>query len=224
MNPVFGVIVLAAGESAHRQKPKQLLPYLGKTLIEHAARTALASGAREVVVVVGSDAQAIRDKLKDLPVRVIVNRNWEEGIASSIRCGVAALDPKIGCAVLTLCDQPRVTSGLIRELALRHFETGSDIVASSYDGIIGAPCAFGADAFPDLMALTGSAGARSIIRRASAPVVTIEFSGGNVEIEIPAVPERTEFPRITEPLCDRQRIPKDARGPPQWVNPLSLAA
>jgi len=145
MNQNFGVIVLAAGASANRQRPKQLLPYLGKTLIEHAARTALASGAREVVVVVGSDAQAVREKLKHLPVRVVFNREWSEGIASSIRCGLVALGTNVDCAVLALCDQPRITPGLLRDLAQRQIETGSSIVASSYDGVLGAPSAFGSD-------------------------------------------------------------------------------
>jgi len=224
MNQNFGVIVLAAGASADRQRPKQLLPYLGKTLIEHAAVTALASGAREVIVVVGSDAPALREKLKNLPVRVVFNRDWDEGMSSSIRCGIAALSPEIGCAVIALCDQPRMTPGLLRDLAQRQFESGAAIVASSYDGVVGAPSAFGIEAFPELMALQGVSGARDVIRRSPVPIETIEFSGGNIDIEAPELFKWFLFPQTVEPLLDMQLSPWVARGPPQLMRRLSSTA
>ena len=220
----FGVIVLAAGASEHRCKPKQLLPYLGKTLIEHAARTALASGAAEVVVVVGSDASAIREKLRNLPVKVVSNREWTEGIASSIRCGIGALGPEIVCAVIALCDQPRTTPGLLRELAQRHFQSGSPIVASSYDGMVGAPSAFGINVFPELLLLKGDHGARTLIRQSPVPIVAVDFSGGNVDIEEPKASQLTPPTRLTEAPYDTYRDPEEARGPPAVSRFFSFSA
>jgi molybdenum cofactor cytidylyltransferase len=224
MSQNFAVIVLAAGASAQRQKPKQLLPYLGKTLIEHAARTALASGAQEVIIVAGEDAPTLREKLRRLPVRVIFNRDWAEGIASSIRCGINAVRSEVGCAVISLCDQPRTTPALLQELAQRHFATGAPIVASSYDGVVGAPSAFGSDVFSTLISLQGNTGAREIIRRSAVPVETVEFRDGNVDVDVPEAIHWVLLAGIAEAPRDMYRDPKEARGPPQATNTSSFSA
>lgn len=179
----FGVVVLAAGASARLGRPKQLLPYLGKTLIEHAVRTAIASGAAEVVVVVGAEADAVRARLHGLPVRVVRNGAWVEGMGGSIRRGVAALGETIDCAVVALCDQPKITPRLLRDLATKALASGSPIVASSYDGVLGAPCAFLREMFPSLLALEGDIGARQLIRSSGLEVETVELDGGNVDVD-----------------------------------------
>jgi len=214
MNATFGVVILAAGASSRPGRPKQLLPYLGKTLVEHAARTALASGAQEVVVVVGADGDAIREKLKNLPVRVVFNREWADGMGGSVSRGIAALSQNVQCAVVALCDQPKITPDLLRRLAQRHFETGSQIVASQYDGVAGAPSAFGAELFPALMALSGIVGARDLIRSTVGPVEKLEFDGGNVDVERPCeLWRRIVAPQAVAPR-DVFREPQAARGPP----------
>lgn len=210
----FSVVVLAAGASAHAGRPKLLLPYLGRTLVEHAVRTALASGASEVVVVLGDRAEAVRTKLRGLPVRIVVNRDWSEGIGSSVRCGVCAVGPDIDSVVIALADQPRITPDHLRTLSRRLAETGKTMIASSYDGVLGAPCAFARSEFPRLLALTGEAGARSLIRGASAHVEAISFVGANVGV--PALPDGRPVIALWDPivLTEPIRDPHLARGPP----------
>jgi len=210
----FGVVVLAAGGSARLGRPKQLLPYLGRTLVEHAVRTALASGASEVVVVVGAEADAIRERLRGLRVRVVHNRDWAEGMGSSIRCGVAALSDSIGAAVIALADQPRITPGHLRSLALRLGESEKPIAASSYDGVVGAPCAFSHTEFPRLLALSGDAGARSLIRAGGAPVETISFDGANVDVDTPEDYQALVPDWEAVPLTETTHDPHEARAPP----------
>ena len=215
MSQSFAIVILAAGASTQRGRPKQLLPYLGKTLVEHAARTAIASGADEIIVVVGSEAASIRKLLIGLPIRIVRNREWTEGISSSIRCGIGAVRRDIKCAVIALCDQPRITPELLRSLASRHFATGCPIVASSYDGVVGAPCAFGVDLFPTLNGLRGAAGAREVIRHSLESVETLEFSEGNVDVDPP-----TEFAGAISTVevksyRDEYQEPQFARGPPR---------
>ena len=77
--------ILAAGTSSRLGRPKQLLRLDGQSLIERAARAALGAGIARVLVIVGRDAEAIADELCDLPVEVIVNQNWREGMAASVR-------------------------------------------------------------------------------------------------------------------------------------------
>src|SRR4051812_6293642 len=92
-NPVlrFGAVILAAGSSTRMGQPKQLLELGGKTMIVRAAEAALASSAWPVVVVLGSNAEKIRPALARLPVLIVDNEAWPEGMASSIRIGIATL-------------------------------------------------------------------------------------------------------------------------------------
>lgn len=209
----FGVVVLAAGGSSRFGRPKQLLPYLGRTLVEHAVRTALASGAAEVVVVVGAEGPEIRRRLQGLRVRIVTNEAWAEGMGGSIAKGVAALGDGIDSTVIALADQPRITPEHLRALAIR---AGTEpIVASSYDGIVGAPCAFGRSQFSRLLALKGEEGARHLIR--SSDVAVIEFAAANVDVDTPSdyhalVPE-AEAAAPSEPIRD----PNATRGPPASV-------
>lgn len=185
MSRTFAVVILAAGGSKRLGRPKQLVPYGGKSLVEHVAQTALDSTADEVIVVVGAAADAVGEKLRTIPVKVVSNPNWTDGMGSSIRHGIEALSSGIECAVVALCDQPHITADLLHSLALRHFESGSAIVASSYDGVLGPPCAFGSEVFPALRSLVGDSGARELIRKSSTPVDSITFTGGTVDVDTP---------------------------------------
>jgi molybdenum cofactor cytidylyltransferase len=188
----FAVVILAAGGSSRLGRPKQLLAFGNKTLVEHAADTALASGAAQVIVVVGAEADAVREKLSGLPVKIATNDEWSNGMGTSIRCGLGALNPEIECVVLSLCDQPHVTSDLLRDLANRQIESGVPIVASSYDGVGGVPAAFGFALFPKLSSLQGDSGARDLIRNSTIPVATVAFTGGSIDIDTPGDMENME--------------------------------
>lgn len=214
VSPSFAVVVLAAGGSARLGRPKQLLPYLGRTLVEHAVRTALASGASQVVVVVGAEADAVRERLKGLKVKIIHNRDWAEGMGGSIRSGVAALDDSIQSVVVALADQPRITPNHLRTLATCLEEVGVPIAASSYDGVVGAPCAFARSEFPKLLALEGDAGARALIRAAGANIETVRFDGANVDIDTPEDYQAIEPEWDSDPLEEASKDPHEARGPP----------
>lgn len=179
----FGVVLLCAGASSRMGRTKGLLPYLGRTLVEHAVRTALASGAEEIVVVLGADASALRERLAGLKVQIVLNGDWEEGMGSSIRVGVAALSPHLDGAVIALGDQPKITPAHLRALAegLRD----APIVASTYDGVLGAPCAFARVEFERLLSLKGDVGARALVRGGDEPVATIAFAGANMDVDTP---------------------------------------
>ncbi|AIE86529.1 nucleotidyltransferase family protein [Fimbriimonas ginsengisoli] len=217
----FAVVVLAAGGSARLGRPKQLLPYLGRTLVEHAVRTAIASGAAEVVVVLGAEAAAVRERLQGLKVRFVTNRDWQEGMGGSIRAGVAALSGHIEAAVIALADQPRITPDHLRTLAHRIEEAEKTIVASSYDGVLGAPCAFARAEFPRLLALSGDTGARALVRSGSEPVEVVCFDGANVDVDTPADYQALVPKLVTADPEEAEQDPREARGPPKSASPTS---
>ena len=178
MSP-FGVVLLAAGESRRMGVAKQLLPYRGGTLVEHAARTAMGSGATEVVVVVGSRAEEVRQSLQGLELKIVENPDWQNGMGTSIARGISALGESIAAAVIALADQPRITSEHLQVLAAQ----ARPVAASLYDGVLGAPCGFARSEFPRLRELTGDQGARHLLRNGEIPVEAVPFEPGLLDLD-----------------------------------------
>ena len=188
--PRFGVVVLAAGASTRLGvgvTPKQLLLYEGQTLVRRAAETALASTCRPVVVVLGANAVAVGNEL-ELPLIVTRNREWETGMASSLRAGLDAVlgaDRNVDGVVVMLTDQPFVNAQLIDTLIERRRETRKIIVTAQYGGVRGVPALFARELFAEVEQLTGHEGARQIIRKYPDETVTVEFAGAAIDIDTP---------------------------------------
>ncbi len=166
--------------------PKQLLRYGGQSLIRRAAETAVDSLCERVVVVIGNQAQQMRDELDGLPVSVIENGDWRAGMSSSIRAGMEKLaEDDADAVILMLCDQPLVTAEILNDLIFTHFKTGDPIVASSYEETNGAPAFFTSELFDELTSLTADEGARRIILKHPHLVSTIEFPQGAFDVDTP---------------------------------------
>ncbi len=156
------VIVLAAGSSSRLGKPKQLLEFKGRSLLRIAAETALEVCPEQVLVVLGYRTEEMLSEFEGLALAV-VNSEWEEGLGSSIRRGVKALDLNTEAVVLMLCDQPLVTADHLRRL-LGSVSSERTVSASRYpDGRLGVPAAFHRSRFGELMSLKGDRGARDLL-------------------------------------------------------------
>ena len=84
----YGVLILAAGASTRLGHPKQLLDFNGLSLLEHSLKVALASQAQHVLVVLGAHSEKIKNETDFSNAQVVINNEWKEGMASSIRCGI----------------------------------------------------------------------------------------------------------------------------------------
>ncbi len=169
-------------------RPKQLLLYRGKTLIRRAAEAALASACHPVVVVIGAHAGPVKEELEGLPVLTADNRQWGEGMSSSIRSGLGALvaaDPELEGVVIMLCDQPFVDAGAINRLADARRETGKNIIASEYCGTRGVPVLFGRELFAELAGLDAAEGARRVIGNHPHDITTVSLPEAAVDIDTP---------------------------------------
>jgi molybdenum cofactor cytidylyltransferase len=158
--------------------PKQLLPVDGKPLLLRTVDAALASPAWPVIVVLGANAEKIRPVLTRHPVLVTENAAWAEGMASSIRAGITALEQfsrMLDGALIALCDQPAFSSEVIERLLAVQRDTGRSIVASRYSGRQGAPALFLRKHFPTLAGLTGEEGARTLLNGDPAQVAAIDM-------------------------------------------------
>lgn len=167
-------IVLAAGSGTRFGSTKQLALLDGRPLIRVAVESILGYDVDEIVVVLGHDADAVRPALQGLPVRVIVNDRFAEGMATSLGAGVAALRAGIGGALVVLGDQP-VPAGVVERLIARWRDDAADIVAPAYRGTRGNPVLFDAALFPELTRLRGDRGARDLIDASPARTTIVDF-------------------------------------------------
>lgn len=182
----IAAIVLAAGASTRMGSPKQLLPRGGRSLLRRAAETALRSVCEPVYVVLGARAELVRREVQDLPVRVIENPRWAEGMGTSVRAGVeaAVMEAPEGL-VLLLCDQPLITAEMVDALVAAYRQSRPPIVAAAYNGTLGVPALFSAAVFPELLALPPAEGARRLIAARRAEVVGVPLPAGAVDVDTP---------------------------------------
>jgi molybdenum cofactor cytidylyltransferase len=181
----IGIIILAAGSSSRFGDVKQLSFYQDKTFIRYAVSIAK-EVEKNVIVVLGANAEKVKKEIEDIDVFTVFNKDWEEGISSSIRLGLSALlksQPNAEAAIFMVCDQPFVSSSLLNKLVTKHEETKKQIIASAYQGTIGTPVLFGKTFFSALLVLKGEIGAKKIIVQNMDSTVTISFPLGYVDID-----------------------------------------
>lgn len=173
------VVILAAGGSRRLGRPKQLVEIAGQSLVRRAAEAALSIGSGSVHVVVGAEVARVRTALEGLPVELVVNEGWREGVASSIRAAIDAIerrDRPVETLILMLCDQPGVSADVLRRLLEAYRATRAPVIASRYPQGPGVPALFHAELFPALKSLGGDVGARQLIRHFDRDVVTIPLA------------------------------------------------
>lgn len=181
-----GIVILAAGSSSRLGRPKQLLKYKGNSLIRLTVAEAIKMAANNVIVVSGASRQQVEGELEGLAISLVYNPEWEEGMASSIRCGVAELlknFPDIQNVILAVCDQPFVNAAQFESLLKEKIASGKDIVASAYKNTLGVPALFDRKYFQELLLLTGQQGAKKLLDTFSEDVSQVPFPEGNIDID-----------------------------------------
>ena len=182
----YGIILLAAGASTRLRKPKQLLLYQGKTLLQHSIHEAVKTNASIIITVLGAHADFVIKETANQPIEVILNNNWNEGMASSIRCGIKYLQekkPEVNAAIIMVCDQPYVTTKLLHDLVIKYQETGKPMIASSYENNQGTPALFDKTIFASLSELKGDVGAKRLMKENQGLVELVNFPLGEIDID-----------------------------------------
>ena len=172
-------LILAAGAGRRMGGPKALLAFEGETLLRRAARAALEAGCDPVVAVTGDWDSG----LDGLAVRAVVNPVAAEGMASSIRAGIAALPPGAKSVLILTVDQPAVDESLLRRLLALAAADPTRPAACAYAGTVGIPAVFPRRLFPDLLPLRGDRGAKAILLRENTAV--LPFPEGAADLDTP---------------------------------------
>jgi molybdenum cofactor cytidylyltransferase len=168
-------LVLAAGASRRLGQPKQLLPYRGRTLLDHTLDTARACGLDQLLCAVGAGARDVLDQVDLSGVEVVENPHYGTGCSSSIAAALGAVDPRSGVLVLMLGDQPGVRPETVATL-LEH-RADAAFAVCRYDDGRGHPFAFGRAAFGELAGLHGDKAVWKLLDRHAALVVDVPIPG-----------------------------------------------
>lgn len=169
---LIGGVILAAGPSARMGRPKQLLSFDGKPLIQHVIDEAMASSLIEVVLVLGASAQEVIRALEMPPsprFRFVVNFAWADGQSSSLRFGLEAISPHTHAAAVLLGDQLGVTAPLIDQVADAFRSSQQPVARALYrtsEGTIqGYPAVIGREIWKEVEKLRGDEGMRALLAR-----------------------------------------------------------
>ena len=181
----YTIILLAAGSSSRFGSPKQLAQNNGKSFIQHAVSEAI-KVKLDVIAVLGANLDVVKKEIENFPVQIVYNKDWEEGMSSSIRSGINALlnkNPSAEAVVILVCDQPFLSSTVILDLIEKYEATKKPIVACVYKDVIGTPALFDKTFFKPLLELKGQSGAKKIISQNKDVAVTIPFPLGYIDID-----------------------------------------
>ncbi|MGW2587928.1 nucleotidyltransferase family protein [Streptomyces virginiae] len=190
-SPVIAGLLLAAGGGRRLGgRPKALLPYRGRPLVENAVRVLREAGCGPVHVVLGASAAEVRERADLTGCVVVDNPDWARGMGSSLRVGLTSLaGTGAGAALVSLVDQPGIGPTAVARV-LAAYRSPTSLVAAAYDGERGHPVLFGADRWADIAATaTGDQGARVHLARHAGELVLVECSDVAEAFDIDTPPD-----------------------------------
>lgn len=168
-------LVLGAGGSTRLGRPKQLLPYGDKTLLDHTLATARACDFDQLVVPIGGAAAEVQERVDLSGAEVVVNYAYGSGCSSSIAAALGTVDPRCEVLVLMLGDQPGVTPATVQ--ALLDGRGDAPLAVCRYDDGRGHPLAFDRSVFGALLELHGDKGVWRLLDERAADVAEVRIPG-----------------------------------------------
>jgi nicotine blue oxidoreductase len=192
--PAAGLL-LAAGAGRRYGRPKALVELDGRLLVESSLATLRAGGCEPIVVVLGAQAESVRQRADLTGATVVINPDWARGMGRSLGVGLAALATTgASMAVVLLVDTPGITPAAIRRVVPRGGPGA--LVVATYDGQPGHPVLLGREHWPGVARrAVGDVGARRYLREHPEQVLSVECrdiaDGRDLDLpESPTVPQR----------------------------------
>jgi molybdenum cofactor cytidylyltransferase len=183
---MISAIILAAGESRRMGRPKLILDWQGKTILQHVLDALRGSPVGEVVLVLGHEAERIRGRIQAPGVKIVINPDYREGMSTSLRRGILAADPDTQAFLVVLADQPGINPKIIDELILnfRQAFPGKNIVVPVVKGRHGHPVLFGSKYRGEILAIEGDVGGREILAKHPEEILHVQMDTDAMLVDI----------------------------------------
>lgn len=185
INSGVDIIILAAGSSSRLGQPKQLVKVNGISLIRHVTRQALTSDCEKVSVIVGANKELLIKEIADLDISIIENKDWSEGIASSVRAGIRhriGIENHSNAVLISLVDQYQIQAAHLNNL-ITEYGKNNCIIVSEYGNTFGVPALFPAQYFDELLQLKGDAGAKCLIKKYNDQVIGVHYPQAETDLD-----------------------------------------
>ena len=182
------IIILAAGSSSRMGQSKQLLEINNTPLLLRTVNIARQLKADHTVVVLGANEKEHAAILQNSEVQTIVNKDWKNGMGSSLKTGLRyllAVSTDIHAVIILVCDQPAVTSAYLSDIVQRYRTSKKTIVASFYSDAPGVPALFDKTIFAELLAMDDAHGAKKILLKHITSTELIQFPEGSIDLDTP---------------------------------------
>ncbi|MDH6116107.1 CTP:molybdopterin cytidylyltransferase MocA [Kitasatospora sp. GAS204A] len=173
-SPVPALVLAAGGGRRLGGRPKALLPFQGRPLVEHAVEVVREGGCDPVLVVLGAARDQVLATAELAGCTVLANPDWAEGMGGSLRTGLAALPAGCSGVLVSLVDTPGVTPAAVARLLAAH-RAGATLAAAGYQGRRGHPVLIGAEHLAEAAETArGDAGARALLTNHQAELRLVE--------------------------------------------------
>ena len=185
-------IILAAGESKRMGEPKLLLSFGDKTIIETVVNNTIESKTDKSLVVLGSRAVKIREKIKEFPVKISVNSKFRAGMLSSIQWGFETLPENTLAALIILGDQPSIHSSIINRIIDAYKQTGKGIVIPVYRKKRGHPILIDIKYRDEVRQLDHGTGLCALVHNHTEDILEVEVDSPGILKDIDTVEDYNE--------------------------------
>ena len=211
-------VVLAAGMSRRMgtPTPKQLLRLGGKSLLERTLNNVRGSGVDEIVLVLGASADEVRRQLATDGLRVVVNPDFQQGMGTSLRVGLAAVSASIQGAFIVVADQPFVCSSTLDEMIAYRHKHAPQILIPVFRGFRGNPVLLDRSVFPELMNLTGDIGCRAIFGSHTESIHKLAVDDARILLDIDSAEDWERFNSLGDPAAHFKHT-SELEGPQERV-------
>ncbi len=173
---MISAILLAAGQSQRMGEFKQLLPYGEKPFVACCVDHLLASRIDELIVVTGHREADVRQVLLDRKIKTVFNPDYKEGMSSSIKCGVQAVNENSEALLIALADQPQISPSVINQVIEAYEKTDPHIVIPVFNNQKGHPIILQAKLKEEILAITPEIGLKQVVRAHEAQTLYVDVA------------------------------------------------
>ncbi len=173
-------LILAAGESTRMKQQKLLMPWNGRTVVEATVEKALTSKADQVLVVTGSHRSEIESLLKSSGVKILVNESYQDGMLSTVLCGIKTIPSAVDAVLVMLGDQPMIQTSVINRIIEIYQKEGAKIILPVWKGKRGHPVLFDLQFREEMFGLKGNPGLRELLQRYPNDVKEVEVDSSEI--------------------------------------------